>query len=65
MPSYEAALKGREEVAAGTMAFHVISGWLGGKMVYVHGVAVDTPRTSLADRLRTLSTRGAAARPHS
>lgn len=21
----------------------VISGWLGGKMVYVHGIAVDTP----------------------
>jgi len=21
----------------------VVSGWLGGKMVYVHGVAVDTP----------------------
>jgi uncharacterized membrane protein len=21
----------------------VVSGWLGGKMVYVHGIAVDTP----------------------
>ena len=25
----------------------VISGWLGGKMVYVHGIAVDTPPDSL------------------
>jgi uncharacterized membrane protein len=25
----------------------VISGWLGGKMVYVHGIAVDTPPESL------------------
>jgi uncharacterized membrane protein len=25
----------------------VISGWLGGKMVYVHGIAVDTPPDNL------------------
>jgi uncharacterized membrane protein len=24
----------------------VISGWLGGKMVYVHGIAVNTPPLS-------------------
>ena len=30
-------------IAIGLLA---ISGWLGGKMVYVHGVAVDTPPTS-------------------
>jgi uncharacterized membrane protein len=25
------------------VAMLVVSGWLGGKMVYVHGVAVETP----------------------
>jgi uncharacterized membrane protein len=25
------------------VAMLVVSGWLGGKMVYIHGVAVETP----------------------
>ena len=33
-----------------------VSGWLGGKMVYVHGVAVDTPPEPAAQTKRPLGT---------
>ncbi len=32
-------------LSAGSLVLLVISGWLGGEMVYVHGVAVDPQRT--------------------
>lgn len=39
--------RGASDVTVGLSALSVgllaISGWLGGKMVYVHGVAVETP----------------------
>ena len=38
------------------IALLVVSGWLGGKMVYVHGVAVDTPPEPAANPKRPLGT---------
>jgi uncharacterized membrane protein len=38
------------------IAMLVVSGWLGGKMVYVHGVAVDTPPEPAPNSKRPLGT---------
>jgi uncharacterized membrane protein len=38
-------------LSALAIALLLVSGWLGGKMVYVHGIAVDTPAASgMAER---------------
>ena len=38
------------------IALLLVSGWLGGKMVYVHGVAVDMPPEPAPNPKRTLGT---------
>jgi uncharacterized membrane protein len=37
-----------------TVLMLVVSGWLGGKMVYVHGVAVETPPEPASGKPRSL-----------
>ena len=38
-----------------TIAMLLVSGWLGGKMVYVHGIAVETPPEPASGKPRSIN----------